>query len=125
MFFNALRASAMVVGGGSSPPPKLTAFRRLVATNGNMKPSQNQQTFVKKLDNIPLVDLPAEQPCHTTMNIIDQALIGQFTSLWPSPKAIDGWVQRNWKPLILEGIHNNLIGKGYYVFLFEDPEDKD
>ena len=71
------------------------------------------------------MDLPAEQPCRTTMNITDQGMIGQFTSLWPSPKKINGWVQRNWKPLISEGIHSNLIGKGYYVFLFENSEDKD
>ena len=71
------------------------------------------------------MDLPAEQPCRTAMNIVDRGLIGQFIGLWPSPKAIDGWVQRNWKPLILAGIRSNLIGKGYYVFLFENLEDKD
>ena len=57
------------------------------------------------------MDLPAEQTCRTTLNIADQGLIGQFTGLWPSPKEIDGWVQINWKPLISEGICNNLIGK--------------
>ena len=94
----------MAVGGGSSPPPKITASRSLVATSGKRKLSQNQQTFVKKLDNIPSVDLPTEQPCRTTMNIAERGLIGQFTNLWPSPKTIDGWVQRNWKPLISAGI---------------------
>ena len=71
------------------------------------------------------MDIPVEQPCRTAMNIAYRGLIGQFIGLWPSPKAIDGWVQRNWKPLISEGIHNNLIGKGYYVFLFENSEDID
>ena len=89
----------MADGGGSSPPSELTAFRRLVATSNSKRPTQNQHTFVKKLDNIPSMDLPAEQPCRTTMNIADRGLIGQFTGLWPSPKEIDGWVQRNWKPL--------------------------
>ena len=108
----------MADGGGSSPPPKLNAFRRLVAASNSRKPTQNRQTFVKKLDNIPSVDLPTEQPCRTTMNIADRGLIGQFSGLWPSPKAIDGWVQINWKPLISEGMHNTLIGKGYYFFSF-------
>ena len=40
------------------------------------------------------------------------------------PKKSKG-VQRNWKPLISEGICNNLIGKGYYVFLFENSGDRD
>ena len=59
------------------------------------------------------------------MNIADRGLISQFTSLSPSPKEINGWFQRNWKPLISEGIRNNLVGKGYYVFLFENSEDRD
>ena len=59
------------------------------------------------------------------MNILDRGFIGQFTSLCPSPKEIEGWVQRNWKPLISDGICNNLVGKGYYVFLFENSEDRD
>ena len=87
--------SIMDVGGGSSPSPKIFAFRSMVEASGKRKPSQVQQTFVKKLDNIPSVDLPVEQPCRTTMNIAERGLIGQFTGLWPSPKAIDEWVQRN------------------------------
>ena len=71
------------------------------------------------------MDLPAEHPCQIAMNIADRGLISQFTGLWPSPKEIDGWVKRNWKPLILEGICNHLVGKGYYVFLFENSEDGD
>ena len=124
-FYSALSDSAMVTRRGSSPHPELTTFRILVATSNKRKLSPNQQKFVKKLDKIPSVDLPAEQPCRTTMNIADEGLIGQFTSLFPSPKAINGWLQRNWKPLISEGIHNNLIGKGDYVFLFENSEDRD
>ena len=71
------------------------------------------------------MELPEEQLCHTAVNFLDRGLIGQFTGLWPSPKTIEGWVQRNWKPLISEGIRSNLIGKGFYVFLFENSEDKD
>ena len=62
VFGGALSVFAMAAGGGSSPPLELTAFRRLVAARSNSKPTQNQQTFVKKLDNMPSVDLPAEQP---------------------------------------------------------------
>ena len=71
----------MVVVGDSSPPLELDAFRRLVAARSKRKLSLNQQKFVKKLDNIPSVDLPAEHPCRTAMNIAYRSLIGQFTGL--------------------------------------------
>ena len=82
----------MAVGGGSSPPSDLIAFRKLVVASGKRKPSQNQQTFVKKLDNIPSMDLPAEQPCHTAMNIADCGFIGHFTSFGHLPRlSTDGF----------------------------------
>ena len=101
----------MAVGEDPSFPFELDAFRKLVAASKKKKLSLNQQKFVKKLDNIPSVDLPAEHPCLTAMNIADWGIIGQFTGLWPSPKAIDRWVHRNWKPLISEGIGSHLVGK--------------
>jgi hypothetical protein len=33
-------------------------------------------------------------------------------------------VQRNWNPLITEGIKSHFVGKGYFVFVFDNPEDK-
>ena len=76
------------------------------------------------MDN-PSVDLPAERPRRTALNIEKCELIGQFTGLWPSPKAINGWVQRNWRPLTTEGICNHLVGRGYYVFVFDSAENQD
>ena len=89
-----------MMDGGVPPDPGLNAFKRLAASRSKRKLTQNQQSFVKKLDNIPSVALPMDQTCHTTQNIVDRGLIGQFTGLWPSLKTIAGWVQRNWKPLI-------------------------
>ena len=71
----------MVAGGDPSPPPNLDAFRKLVATSSKRKLSLNQQKFVKKLDNIPSMDLPVERPWQIAMNIADRGLIGQFTGL--------------------------------------------
>ena len=108
-----------------SPSSDLTPFRRLIASGSKRKLTQIQQSFVKKLDNIPSVDLPVDQTCRSALNLADKGLIGQFTGLWPSPKAIEGWVQRNWKPLISEGISSELLGKGYFVFLFENVAHRD
>ena len=111
---------------GSDPlplPPKLITFKRLVASSGKRKGNTFVQQFVKKVD-IPTVELPAERPCRTTLNLSKRGLIGQFTRLWPSPKAIDGWVQRNWRPLVSEGIRSHLVGRVFFVFVFESAEDR-
>jgi hypothetical protein len=118
----------MDAGGGSvptSPPlPEIDAFRKMVAEASKRPSSAAQQKFVKKLDCIPSVELPLEETCRSAVNLADRGLIGQFTGLWPSPKTVEAWVQRNWSPLISEGIKSHFVGKGYFVFVFENPEDK-
>jgi hypothetical protein len=79
---------------------------------------------VKKMDAIPTVDLPVDEPCRAALNIVERGLIGHFTGLWPSPRAIEAWIQRNWRPLVSEGIKSHFVGKGYYVFIFDNVEDK-
>ena len=87
----------MDAGGGPRPPlpPKIDAFKRLVASCSKRKANSNQRKFVKKVESIPFVELPPQRPCWTALNLAERGLIGQFMGLWPSPKAIDGWVQRN------------------------------
>ena len=114
----------MDFGGDPPLPPELDAFKRLVASYDKRKGNSLVQQFVKKVD-IPSVELPAERPCRTALNICERGLIGQFTGLWPSPKAIDGWVQRNWRPLVTEGIPNHLVSKGCDVFVFYSIEYRD
>jgi hypothetical protein len=93
--------------------PKIDAFRKLVVEASKRLPSAAQQKFVKKLECIPSVELPLEETCRSAVNLADRGLIGQFTGLWPSPKSVEAWVQRNWSPLISEGIKSHFIGKGY------------
>ena len=77
-------------------PPELDAFKRLVASCGKRKGGPSQK-FVKKVE-IPSVELLAYRICRSTLNHAERGLICQFTGLWPSPEAIDSWVQRNWRP---------------------------
>jgi hypothetical protein len=79
---------------------------------------------VKKLDNIPTVTLPVEETCRSALNLAERGLIGQFTGLWPSPKAVEEWVKRNWIPLVKEGIKSHFVGKGFFVFVFDNAEDR-
>ena len=112
--------------GGDPPlslPPDLDACKIFIATCVKRK-GRPSHKFVNKID-IPSVELPAERTCHTDLNLVECGIIGQFTGLWPSPKAIDGWVQRNWRPLVFYGIRNHFLGRGYYVFIFYSAEDRD
>ena len=96
----------MEIGGGPPPPipPDIVAFKRLVDSYEKRKGSPNVHQFVKKAYNIPSVEFPAERPCRTALNLAERGLIGQFLGLWSSPKVVDGWVQRNWMPLVTKGI---------------------
>jgi hypothetical protein len=115
-------------GGPEAPPPplppELDAFRKLVVACNKQPASDSQQKFVKKLDNIPSIDLPGEETCRSALTLAERGLIGQFTGLWPSPKAVDAWVQRNWSPLVKEGIRSHLVGRGFFVFVFDNLEDR-
>jgi hypothetical protein len=79
---------------------------------------------VKKMDNIPTVELPVEETCRSTLNLAKRDLIGQFIGLWPSPKAVEYWVKRNWIPLVSQGMKSHFVGKGFFVFVFDNAEDR-
>ena len=114
----------MAASGEPDPPPEVLAFRTMIAAGPKRPPSAAQQKFVKKWDTIPSVALLEEETCKAALNLAERGLIGQFTGLWPSPKIVEEWTQRNWKPLIKEGIKKIFVGKGFFVFVFENPEDR-
>ena len=66
----------------------------------------------------------SEETCRVALNLAERGLIKQFTGLWLSPKAVDDWVKANWIPLVFEGIKSHFVGKGYFVFVFENAEDR-
>jgi hypothetical protein len=90
----------MALGGGPEAPPpplplELDAFKKLVTACNKQPASDSHQKFIKKLDSIPSIDLPAEETYRYALKLVEWGLIGKFTGLWPSPKSIDTWVQRN------------------------------
>ena len=73
-------------GGGVQPPPILPhvdvdAFKRLISSYGKKLVPGPLPKFVKKLANVPIIALPPDQPMHIAASLVDQALVGQFTSL--------------------------------------------
>lgn len=106
------------------PPPEVSAFKNLIANGSVRQPSLTQQKFIKRLESIPAVALPEEDTCKAALNLSEKGLIGQFTGLWPSPKSVEEWTQRNWQSLIKNGVKSYFVGKGYFVFVFECSEDR-
>ena len=104
-------------------PPELDAFKILVASCGKRKGGPSQKS-VKKVD-IPFVELLSYRIFQSALNHAEHGFIWQFTSLWPSPKATDSWVQRNWRPLVSEGIRSHFVGRGYFIFVFKVVADCD
>jgi hypothetical protein len=51
--------------------------------------------------------------------------MGQFIGLWPSPKAMNQWLELNWKKKIQGHMSSAFCGKGFFAFLFENKEDRD
>jgi hypothetical protein len=53
----------------------------------------------------------------------ERGLVGKFTDLWPSPRAIQEWITEKWKvPGYIYGFY---CGKGFYVFIFSSKEERD
>ena len=100
LFFGIFCLSAGCFGGGvlMDPggvpplplPPELEDFKKLIAS-GRKRNGGGSQKFVKKVD-IPSVELPTERTYRLALNLANRGLIGQFSGLWPSPKATNGWV---------------------------------
>ena len=103
-------------------PLDFETFKRLIASCGKRKGGPSNK-FVKV--EIPTVELPANRVCHSALNLAERGLIGKLTGLWPSPKAIDSWVQRNWSPLVSDRIRSHFVGRGFYVFVFYAAADGD
>jgi hypothetical protein len=85
-------------GGLKDSPPiptEIVASRKMVASSYKHLATDAHQKFVKNMDSIPIVTLPAEETCRSALKLVERGLIGHFTSLWPSPKVLDTWVQGN------------------------------
>ena len=96
-----LAAPMATPGGGlssSSPLSAEEAFRRLLSAPGLKPAAPSIPKFIKKLDAVPEIDLPTEQPIKIALALAERGLVGQFMGLWPSSKTTDDWIQRNWRP---------------------------
>ena len=104
------------------PPPgpnvETLAFKALIARKSKVVPQTVILKFIKRLEEVPTIDLPPLHPMQVAISLADRALVGQFTGLWPSPKTTDNWIQKNWRPLISNSITCYAIGRGFFLFEF-------
>ena len=71
------------------------AFASLISTMGQAKNRPSVTKFVKRMDDILEISLPPALPCRAALSLAKHGLMGQFTRLWPSPKTVQKWVERN------------------------------
>ena len=71
----------------------LTAFKALVQAAAPQEASHSSSKFMKKMDKIPSLEISPSDPCQKALILSEQALIGKFTGLWPSPKAVRSGLQ--------------------------------
>jgi len=106
-------------------PALQQAFSNLIKSLPQQRPRPTASKFVKKLDVLQEVLLPPTIPRMAALSLAEKGLIGQFTGLWPSPKTVQRWVERNWADKTQGKISIRFCGRGYFTFHFETKEDKD
>jgi len=77
------------------------------------------------MDEIPSLELSPSDPCQKALILSEQALIGKFTGLWPSPKAVEIWIAEHWNPLLSGQVSLFAAGRGFFVFLFSNKAERD
>jgi hypothetical protein len=110
---------------GERGKARLEAFKALVRSAGPKSKPSLPSKFIKKLEEIPSLELSPEEPCKLALQLADKALIGKFTGLWPSPKTVEAWTNERWKPLIQGDVSLLAVGRGFFVFSFSSKEDCD
>ena len=82
--FNASGRLMATPGGGLSPPSAPSAaeaFRRLLKSPGFKPVAPSIPKFIKKMDVVPEIDLPVEQPIKIVLALVERGLVGQFMGL--------------------------------------------
>jgi len=103
----------------------LEAFKTLVCSAGSKPKPYLKSKFVKKMEEIPSLELDPEDPCKLALLLAENALIGKFTGLWPSPKIVEAWMEDHWMMLIQGNVTLYAVGRGFFAFSFMRKADRD
>jgi hypothetical protein len=103
----------------------LEAFKALVRLAGTKSKPSLSSKFVKKMEEIPSLELSPEGPCNLALLLAEKALIGKFTGLWPSPKTVEAWIDERLKSMIQGNVSLCAVGRVFFVFSFSRAKDRD
>jgi len=106
-------------------PETWAAFKALIRPPGAKAKPPSSSKFVRKLEELPSLELSPEEPCELALLLSEKGLIGKFTGLWPSPKTVTTWMNDCWKHLIKEKVELCAAGRGFFAFTFSRKEDRD
>jgi len=99
-------------GDGSNLPTGDTTGK-----SGRREPGQ----CIPKMAVIPSLALQSENLRKRIQYMKDHALIAKFIGIWPTEKALIGWIQSHWKP---KGHYDLQLGsKGFFTIIFFNIED--
>jgi hypothetical protein len=51
-----------------------------------------------------------------SLSFASRVLVGQFMGLWPSPRQIDLWIERNWHPLVQGRMNHFFVVRVFISF---------
>jgi hypothetical protein len=87
------------LGGDLCPPldEEALSFRAMVLTYVRTSKAQSMK-FIKGIEEMLEVKLPQSSTRCKTLAFANRGLIGKFTSIWPSPRTMASWIQKNLKP---------------------------
>jgi len=109
------------------PPPtsNINSFWCLTNAQGNKLPISSLPKFVKKIDEVPEISLPLNQPMHIVVSLVYRALFGQFIRLCHSPWTTDKWVQKKWRPMTSNNVTSYPVWRGFFLLDFISKDDPD
>ena len=108
------------------PDPSLEdRFQSIVAGLPPVSAAASPSSKFIKRSEVPEVKLSSAASKRKAVALSEKGLIGLFTGLWPSPRSVEIWLNKNWRTLIQGEVQQIFCGKGYFAFIFEKKEDRD
>ena len=94
-------------------------FQRIVASSAPLSSSVSSSSHFVKRSQVPSVKLSFMASKRKVVTLSEKGLIGLFTGLWPSPRSVEVWLNKNWRVLIQGEVQQMFCSKGYFAFIFE------
>ena len=100
-------------------------FQRIIASSVPLSTSTSASSRFVKRSEVLSVKLSSTASKKKVVTLSKKGLIGLFTGLWPSPRSVEIWLNKNWRALIQGEVQQMFCSKGYFAFIFEKKEDQD